>query len=105
MSFGSTSLDNITVNTITTEIIAISFTLYSENISYPEIPLVEVNQLVPQARVEWIPVWQRLQEVVAMSEFIITDGIEEYESIAVWHVKPCLSTWKRCVNCEQLFVW
>jgi len=80
VSFGPTSLGNFTINAITTETIAVSFTLYSENISYPEIPLVEVNQLAPKARVEWLPVWQRLQEVLITSEFIITDGIEEYES-------------------------
>jgi len=80
MSFGSTSLDNITINTVATETIAVSFTLYSENISYPEIPLIEVNQLAPKARVEWIPVWKRLQEILAISKFIITDGTEEYES-------------------------
>ena len=40
----------------------------------------EVNQLAPQARGEWLPVWQKLQEVLVLSEFIITDGEEEYLS-------------------------
>ena len=80
ISFGSTSLENITIHAASPKVIMASFTLYSENINYPETPLEEVNQLAPQARVEWLPVWQRLQEVLATSEFIITDGEEEYES-------------------------
>jgi len=80
ISFGSASLENITIHGASPKVIAVSFTLYSENISYPETPLEEVNQLAPQARVEWLPVWQRLQAVLGTSEFTITDGEEEYES-------------------------
>ena len=80
MSFESALLENITIHDVSAKTIAVSFTLYSKNISYPETPLEEVNQLAPQARGEWLPVWQRLQEVVVTSEFIITDGVEEYES-------------------------
>jgi len=80
ISFGSNSLENITIRVISSKVVTASFTLYSENISYPETPLTEVNQLAPQARVEWMPVWQRLQEVLATSQFTITDGEEDYES-------------------------
>jgi len=79
-SFGSTSLENITIYAASPKAVIVSFTLYSENISYPETPLEEVNQLAPQARVEWLPVWQSLQALLATSEFTITDGEEEYES-------------------------
>ena len=80
MSFGPTSLDNVTINAITNRVISVSFTLYSENISYPEIPLEEVNQLAPKARIEWLPVKEKLLETLEIPEFIITDGKNEYKS-------------------------
>ena len=82
ISFGSTTLQNITLHVASPHTITASFTLYSTHINYPEISLSEINQLAPQARVEWITVWRRLQEVLSVSGFIITDGKYEFESDA-----------------------
>lgn len=80
ISLGSTYIDNVTVYYNSSSSIAVSFTLYSQNLSYPEIPLTEINQLAPQARVEWLPVWERLQVLLIGSEFVVNDGIKEYKS-------------------------
>ena len=80
ISLGSTYIDNITVHHNSSSSVTASFTLYSQNISYPEISLIEINQLAPQARVEWLPVWERLQELLTGSEFMVDDGIKEYKS-------------------------
>ena len=77
---GSTYIDNITVFHNSSSGVTVSFTLYSQNISYPEIPLTEINQLAPQARVDWLPVWEGLQMLLTSSEFIVDDGITEYIS-------------------------
>ena len=79
--FGSTLLENITLNISSVNNITIGLTLYSQNISYPETPLSEIIQLAPQARVEWVPVWEELQLILASSELFITDDEEnEYTS-------------------------
>ena len=80
VSFGSTYIENITVYLNAANSVTASFTLYSQNISYPETPLTEVNQLAPQARVEWLPVWERLQTLLTDSEFTVSDGEKEYRS-------------------------
>ena len=77
---GSAYIDNITVFHNSSSGVTVSFTLYSQNISYPEIPLTEINQLAPQARVDWLPVWEGLQMLLTSSEFIVDDGITEYIS-------------------------
>ena len=82
MSFGSTSLQNVTFRIVSPLTITASFTLYSKQINYPEISLSEINQLAPQARVEWIEVWSKLQEVLSVSGFIINDDKYELESDA-----------------------
>ena len=81
MTFGSTSLSNVTIHSNSDRNIAVSFTIYSQNVSYPETSLSEINQLAPQARVEWLPVWERLQALLTSSRLIIIDDNEnEYES-------------------------
>ena len=73
ISFGSTSPENITIHVGSVSNIMIGLTLYSQNISYLETPLSEIIQLAPQARVEWGPVWERLQLLLGSSELYITD--------------------------------
>ena len=73
IAFNSTSLENVTLHSYSVNNITISLTLYSENISYPETPLSEIIQLAPLARIEWVPVWERLQLLLRSSELFITD--------------------------------
>jgi len=80
LSFDSTSLGNFTITPLSTTTIGVSFTLFSKNISYLENPLSEINQLAPKARLEWLPVWDKLQEVLAISEFFVSNENEEYRS-------------------------
>ena len=80
LSFDSTSMENITMVPLSATTIRVSFMLYSKNISYPENLLSEINQLAPKARMEWLAVWEKLQEVLAISEFFISDGVEKYKS-------------------------
>ena len=58
-----------------------SFTLYSDKITFSETSWSRINQLVPQAMMEWADTWQKLQELLLISGFIITDDEYEYESI------------------------
>ena len=81
MSFSSTSLENVTVHFNSVSNITIGLTLYSKNISYLEISLSEVIQVAPQARIEWMPVWENLKVLLASSElFIADDEDNEYKS-------------------------
>ena len=82
ISFNSTLLENVTLYSTSVNNITIGFTLYSKNISYPETPLSEITQLLaPQARIEWIPVWERLQMILANSKLFISDDEEnKYKS-------------------------
>ena len=80
ISFGSTSLGNITIYSTSATTISIELTLYSENISYPDTSLNQLNFLAPQARVEWLSVWESLQETLGISELFIANGEEEYKS-------------------------
>ena len=73
IAFNSSSLENVTLYSSSINNITISLTLYSENISYPETPLSEIIQLAPLARIEWAPVWERLQLLLSSSELFITD--------------------------------
>ena len=81
ISFGSTSLENVTIHVSSVSNIMIGLTLYSQNISYLETPLSEIIQLAPQARVEWGPVWERLTLLLKSSKLYITDD-EENEYIS-----------------------
>ena len=81
MSFESTTVENISLHFVTPFNLAISFTLYSHNITYTEASFSKINQLVPQAMMEWADIWQKLQELLSISGFIITDDEYEYESI------------------------
>ena len=81
MSFGSTTVQNITLSFVTPFDLAISFTLYSQNINYSMASFSRTNQLVPQAMIEWENTWQNLQELFSVSGFIITDNEYEYESL------------------------
>ena len=82
ISFNSTSLENVTLYSSSVSNITIGLTLYSKNISYPETPLSEIIQLAPLARIEWISVWEILQQrLLTTSEFFITDDEgNEYKS-------------------------
>ena len=80
MSFESTMIENISLNFVDPFNLAVSFTLYSHNISYSEATLSKINQLAPQAMMEWADTWQKLQELLSISGFIITDDEYEYES-------------------------
>ena len=81
ISFSSTSLENVTLHINSVINITIGLTLYSKNISYPETPLSEIIQLAPQARIEWVPVWETLQLILASFELYIADDEEnEYVS-------------------------
>ena len=81
MSFESTTVENISLHFVTPFNSAVSFTLYSHNITYTEASFSKINQLVPQAMMEWADIWQKLQELLSISGFIITDDEYEYESI------------------------
>ena len=78
MSFESTTIENISVSPFN---LAVSFTLYSHNITYSEATLSKINQLAPQAMIEWADTWQKLQELLSISGFIITDDEYKYESL------------------------
>ena len=81
ISFNSTSLENVTVHFNSVSSITIGLTLYSKNISYLEISLSEIIQVAPQARIEWVPVWENLKVLLASSELFITDDVDnEYKS-------------------------
>ena len=81
VSFGSTYIENVTAHhNSSSSSIAVSFTLYSQNISYLDTPLTVINQLAPQARVEWLPVWEALQTLLTSSELIVNDSKMEYTS-------------------------
>ena len=81
VSFGSTYIENVTAHhNSSSSSITVSFTLYSQNISYLDTPLTVINQLAPQARVEWLPVWEALQTLLTGSEFIVNDSKMEYKS-------------------------
>ena len=81
MSFGSTTVENISLNFVNPFNLTISFTLYSHNVIYSEASFSKINQLAPQAMVEWAETWQKLQELLSISAFIITDAEYEYESL------------------------
>ena len=81
MSFGSTTVENVSLSFVNPFNLTISFTLYSHNISYSEDAFSKIHQLVPQAMVEWTDTWQKLQELLLISAFIITDNEYEYESL------------------------
>ena len=80
ISFDSTSLENVTITPISATTVMVGFTLYSENISYPENSLSHITQMAPKARLEWVPVWEKLQEVLTISELFIGYEEEEYKS-------------------------
>ena len=79
LSFGSSSVKNVTIVPTSMKAIRIGLTLYSENISYPNTNLSDLRLLAPQARVEWLPVWENLLETLGI-ELFITDGEEEFKS-------------------------
>ena len=81
MSFGSTTIKNITLHFVNPFNLAVSFTLYSHSITYSEATLSKINQLAPQAIMEWTDTWKRLQQLLSISDFIITDYEYEYESL------------------------
>ena len=81
MSFGSTTVENISLSIVNPFNLTFSFTLYSHNINYSEDSFSKIHQLVPQAMVEWTNTWQKLQELLSISAFIITDNEYEYESM------------------------
>ena len=81
MSFGSTTVENVSLSFVTPFNLAVSFTLYSHNISYSEASFSKINQLAPQAMIEWAETWQKLQELFSVSGFIITNFEYEYESV------------------------
>ena len=81
MSFGSTTVENVSLSFVNPFNLIISFTLYSHNISYSEDSFSRINQLAPQAMMEWAETWQNLQELFSVSGFIITDYEYEYESV------------------------
>ena len=82
MSFGSTTVENISLSFVTPFNLAVSITLYSHNISYSEASFSKIYQLAPQAMMEWAETWQKLQELFSVSGFIITDFEYEYESVS-----------------------
>ena len=81
MSFGSTTLENITLSFVTPFDLLISFTLYSHSINYSKISFSKTNNLVSQAMMEWADTWQKLRELLSISGFIINDNEYEYESL------------------------
>ena len=81
MSFKSTTIENISLYFVNPFHLAVSFTLYSHFITYSEANLSKINQLAPQAMIEWADTWQKLQELLSISGFIITDDEYEYESL------------------------
>ena len=81
MSFESTMIENISLVFVNPFNLAVSFTLYSHNITYSKATLSKINQLAPQAMMEWSHTWQKLQELLSISGFIITDNEYEYESL------------------------
>ena len=81
MSFESTTIENVSLNFVNFFNLAVSFTLYSHSITYSEATLSKINQLAPQAIMEWADTWQKLQELLSISGFIITDDEYEYESL------------------------
>ena len=81
MSFESTTTENVSLNFVNPFNLAVSFTLYSHNITYSEATLSKINHLAPQAMMEWVNTWQKLRELLSISGFIITDDEYEYESL------------------------
>ena len=81
MSFESTAIENVSLNFMSPFNLAVSFTLYSHSITYSEATLPKINQLAPQAMMEWADTWEKLQELLSISGFIITDHEYEYESL------------------------
>ena len=81
MSFESTTIENVSLHFVTPTNLTTSFTLYSHKITFSEATWSKINQLAPQAMMEWSDTWQKLQELLLMSGFIITDDEFEYESI------------------------
>ena len=81
MSFGSTTVENISLSFVNPFNLTFSFTLYSHNVSYSEDSFSKIHQLVPQAMIEWTDTRQKLQELLSISAFIITDNEYEYESM------------------------
>ena len=81
MSFESTTIENVSLNFVNPFNLSVSFTLYSHSITYSEVTLSKINHLAPQAMMEWADTWQRLQELLSVSGFIITDDDYEYESL------------------------
>ena len=81
MSFGSTTAENISLSFVNPFNLTISFTLYSHDIIYSEASFSKINRLAPQAMLEWGETWQKLQELLSISAFIITDTEYEYESL------------------------
>ena len=78
--FGSTSLGNVTIYTTSGTRFSIGVTLYSEKINYQDTTLARLNFLAPKARIEWLSVWENLQETLGISEIFIAYGEGEYKS-------------------------
>ena len=81
MSFGSTTVENVSLSFVNPFNLMFSFTLYSHGISYSEASFSIIDQLAPQAMMKWADTWKKLQELLSISAFIITDTEYEFESV------------------------